>query len=208
METILHSQDIETADKRLQLIPDKIKGYATAQNSAAGGKMFPADHYTIAALSRTWTNLAAFNALLDLKNMSSLRTLARVQIDTLARYHAMWLVDCPHEFALTVMRGEHVGKIKDSSGKNMQDHYLINNLSKECPWLPDVYKNLCGYVHFSNVHIFTAVEKIDEDTIRFCLKGEDDDYPMSSWIEIRDCFSEATENLFRYVEGWIKTKMD
>jgi len=206
MKPPLHSKDIEIADRRLSTIPGQVKELARIQMSVADGKMFPADIYTIAALNRTWTNFEAFIALLELKNMSALRTLARVQIDTLARYHAMWLVDDPHEFALSVMSGERVDKIRDKNNKRMNDYYLVNSLSSDCHWLPEVYKNLCGYVHFSSSHISAAVEKINEDTIQFAISGDDERYPESSWIEIRDCFSETTDNLFRYISGWIKTK--
>jgi len=206
MKPPLHSKDIEIADRRLNCIPAQIKELAKAQMSVAEGKIFPADLYTIAALNRTWTNFEAFIALLELRNMSALRTLARVQIDTLARYHAMWLVDEPHELATRVMSGERIDKIKDKNNKRMNDFYLVNSLSSDCEWLPEVYKNLCGYVHFSSRHISAAVEKINEDTIHFNISGDDDRYPESSWIEIRDCFSESAENLFRYINGWVKTK--
>ena len=138
--------------------------------------------------------------------MSALRTLARVQIDTLARYHAMWLVDAPHEFASTVLSGGRVDKIRDKNNQRMSDYHLVNSLASDCEWLPDVYKNLCGYVHFSSSHLSAAVEKVNTDSIQFNISGADDRYLESSWIEIRDCFSETTENLFRYIYGWVKTK--
>jgi hypothetical protein len=75
------------------------------------------------------------------------------------------------------------------------------------PWLPEVYKQLSGFVHFSGSHVFASIASLDaEDGVSFHLSEFDLDYPEESWIELIDCFREATEILAHYLHGYARTK--
>ena len=137
--------------------------------------------------------------------MSAARSLLRIQVDTLIRYHAIWLVDQPHDFAADIMDGARIDKITDRDGNKMRDFYLINKLKNEYDWLPEVYSRLSGYVHFSGSHISSAVDQLNEKEIIFNI-SDTEKFPEISWIEAVDCFTECTLILFRYIYGWIKTK--
>lgn len=176
--------------------------------SADGGNMFPVDLLAIAAMKRTIGNTEGFVTLVESNNMAAARSLLRIQIDTFVRFSATWLVEKPHDFATDVIGGEHIRNIKDKNGKKMTDHYLVDLLSAEYPWLKKVYENLCGYVHFSGAHLSNAVQKLDSSkrTLTLHIGKEDTQYPERSWIEAVDCFTNSIYILFFYIDGYVKTK--
>jgi hypothetical protein len=81
-------------------------------------------------------------------------------------------------------------------------------LASEYSWLPTVYKNLSGYVHFSDQHLFSPVQDIDEETrsVQYVIHEKDKKYPEFSWVEVIGCFNESTDIFIKYLEGWIFTK--
>ena len=85
---------------------------------------------------------------------------------------------------------------------------LVNLRSAEYPWLPAVYKNLSGYVHFSGSHIYDSVANLGEEekTITFEASATDLNFPESSWVEILEYFREATAMLGKFLHGYWLTK--
>jgi hypothetical protein len=106
------------------------------------------------------------------------------------------------------MSGKQINHIKDSDGKQMRDAYLVEKLSQEYSWISDVYKNLSGYIHFSDSHLFGPVQRVDSETrsIEFAIQDEDTKYPEFSWLEVVDCMNESIDIFMKYLEGWIFTK--
>lgn len=205
MSQRIQSQSLASSIDSFDKIPDRIRELSKSLIKAANGKMFPVDFMTIAALKRTYGNHTGFKSLIKNSNMSAARSLLRIQVDTLIRYHAIWLVDQPHDFAADIMDGARIDKITDRDGNKMRDFYLINKLKNEYDWLPEVYSRLSGYVHFSGSHISSAVDQLNEKEIIFNI-SDTEKFPEISWIEAVDCFTECTLILFRYIYGWIKTK--
>lgn len=79
--------------------------------------------------------------------------------------------------------------------------------SRDWPWLPKVYENLCGYVHLSATHLFDAVASIDEGgQISLLVSDADADFPESSWLELIGCFREGTAMLIKFLNGYAITK--
>jgi len=98
--------------------------------------------------------------------------------------------------------------MKDSNGKHMRDAYLVKKLSKEYQWLPTVYSNLSGYIHFSDSHIFSSIEEVDSsnNSIKFAIEETDTKFSEFSWLELIDCFNVTIDIFIEYLEGWIFTK--
>jgi hypothetical protein len=171
-----------------------------------GSAIFPLDLLAYAALKRNIAISEAMSLVIAMWNMTTARTLLRVHIDTGLRFSAAWLVDDPQGFASKVVAGERIDKLKDKKGKLLRDAHLVEVRSMEYPWLPEVYKRLSGYVHFSGSHFHDTIESIDEDSISFDIRATDHKYPESSWVEVLDCFSEASSILAWYLRGYIETK--
>lgn len=204
----ISSKNLHEAILKLRSTESQVMELGKSMLVADGGNMFPVDLLAIAAIKRTRGNTEGFVALVETKNMAAARSLLRIQIDTFIRFSAVWFVKKPHDFATDVIGGKHIRNIKDQSGNKMTDGYLVEILTSDYPWLRDVYKNLCGYVHFSGAHLFNAVQSLDDNerTMTFHIAKEDIQYPEWSWTEVVDCFTNAIYILFYYIDGWIQTK--
>ncbi|WP_207393689.1 hypothetical protein, partial [Duganella aceris] len=134
-------------------------------------------------------------------------TLLRTHIDTALRFSAAWLVSEPHQFAIQVIGGTEIRKMKDRNGQLLTDKYLYECMSTERPWLPTVYKELSGYIHFSGSHVISSINSMDGDCrVSFLASEQDLDYPEESWLEAIGCFRESTEILVNYLHGYATTK--
>jgi hypothetical protein len=136
------------------------------------------------------------------------RALLRMHIDTALRFSAAWHVAEPHSFATDVLKGERIDKLKTRTGARLTDAHLVQLHKDKHPWLPAVYEHLSGYVHFSGAHISDAIEDLGEQdrTIQFLIADQDLKFPEFSWIEILECFREATSILGTFLQGWGATK--
>ncbi|MCG9665823.1 hypothetical protein L1D26_22495 [Vibrio mediterranei] len=202
------SESLQEALLKLRSTESQVMELGKCLFSAVGCNIFPVDLLAIAAMKRTSGNTEGFITLVESKNMAAARSLLRIQIDTFVRFSAAWLVDNPHDFASDVINGRHIRNIKDRNGNKMTDGYLVDILTSDYPWLKGVYKNLCGYVHFSEEHLFNAVQSLNDNerAMMFHIGKEDNQYPEYSWMEVVDCFTNAVHILFYYFDSWIKTK--
>src|SRR5690606_9283245 len=94
---------------------------------AAGGSMFPLDFLAWAAAKRTAALTHAFILLLEADNYSTAGALVRLQLDTALRFRAAWLVDDPHDFAMKVLSGTRVDRLRHRNGKRLTDSLLASD---------------------------------------------------------------------------------
>lgn len=174
----------------------------------AGADMYTLDFLVIGAVKRYLNNSAAFCLMIETRNMSCARALLRMHIDTALRFSAAWLVDDPQAFASKVLGGERIDKLKDKNGGKLSDAHLVKVHTMTYPWLPEVYKNLSSYVHFSASQIFDSVATLDENsrTVHFQISNKDVKFPEASWVELLQCFIEMAGMLEKYIEGYVVTK--
>jgi len=173
----------------------------------AGSPMFEFDLLAAAAVKRNISAASAMRLMVESWNMACARSLLRTHIDTALRFSAAWLVDDPQEFAKKMIDGERLDKMKDRNGAHLRDAHLVDSRKDEHPWLPEVYKNLSGYVHFSDAHVMDSVQSVnDHGKISILVSDVDLKFPESSWLEVIDCFRSATEMLATYLNGYAATK--
>lgn len=190
-------------DDRAALFQLHREGYAKP-----GAPIFPLDLLAMGAAKRAVSANSAFKQMIEAWNLTSARTMLRTHIDTGLRFSAAWLVDKPHDFATAVIAGERIDKMKDRDGKRLTDAHLVETRTEEYPWLPAVYKELSGYVHFSGSHVGASVDGLEKDDnlVSFLLSETDMKFPEFSWIEAIECFREATGMLAHFLEGYALTK--
>ncbi len=175
--------------------------------SADGGKLFPLDLLAGAAINRSLSNCSAFTLLVRENNYLAAASLVRLQIDSFLRFHAAYLVDDPSSFAISVLAGDEIRKLKDQTGAKMQDWYLAKSASSDFPWVERVYKATSGFIHLSEKHIFSTMQSVHEDRKISLYIGSDTSHiPNPLWVEMAEGFIAATDALFHYLEGWIFTK--
>ena len=112
-------------------------------------------------------------------------------------------------FALAVLEGQHINKMKDRDGHAMHDSYLVTKLAREYPWIKSVYEKTSNYIHLSNTHIFSmSVRRNHEDRSghRLAIGPRDKDIPDDIYLQAITTFRDSTGILARYIERWIFTK--
>jgi hypothetical protein len=173
-----------------------------------GSPMYPLDFLAFAAAKRHASTTSAFVTMIRSWNMVVARALLRMHIDTSLRFSASWHVDDPHKFATSVLKGERIDKMKTRAGQRLTDSHLVQLHKERHPWLPAVYEHLSGYVHFSGAHIADSIEGMGEEdrTVQFLISDQDLKFPEFSWVEILECFREATSILGTFLQGWGATK--
>lgn len=176
---------------------------------ADNGNFYPLDLLAFAAIKRSISLHSAMLSLIRDNNYFSAASLLRLQIDSCMRFYAVFLVDDPQDFATKVLAGEHIRKLKDRNGNKLTDAYLIDALSEHHKWVKNVYKTTSGFVHLSNKHLFSYVEKVNEEerSVSFVFGQEDKHIDDAFWIEMIDGFIDSTKALYRYLNVWYQKKM-
>jgi len=178
---------------------------------ADGGNFFPVDLLALAALNRSANLVLGFTSLIETQNFIAAAPLLRLQIDSCLRFYGVYLVDNPHKFAGAVLKGEQIRKIRDSKGNLMTDRYLVECVAKDFPWIVRVYERTSGYIHLSRVHIASIFgestkEELEERIAKIAIGPKGEFAKPEHYEEAVSAFIAATEALFHYVIGWVKTK--
>jgi hypothetical protein len=124
--------------------------------------IYPLDLLTNAIMDRSLSLIFGFTSQIRTNNYLCAAPLVRLHLDNLLRVYASYIVKDPHDFAMKVFKGQHVRNLKDQHGNRMTDKYLVEQLTKEYKWIENVYNETSGFVHFSNKHILSSSEIIDE----------------------------------------------
>lgn len=175
---------------------------------AYSGALYGLDMLAVGAIKRSMAHCSGFCMLIEKWNFVCAASIVRLQLDNALRFYAAFLVDKPHDFAVSVLGGTPIRKLRDRHGKFMRDDYLVECLSKEYPWIPRVYKETSGYIHLSEKHIFNAIAGVqDKDrSVKIEISSEDIDFPEWIYLEAIDAFVASTDIFLRYLKGWIFTK--
>lgn len=208
MTDLTHSKKVTVSLEELASDSQQLKRIMIELVSPPGSPMFPLDFLALAATKRHASTTSAFVSAINSWNMVVARSLLRIHIDTSLRFSAAWHVENPHEFSMEVLRGGRIDKLKTRSGDRLTDAHLVKLHTDKHPWLPNVYEHLCGYVHFSGSHIIDSINDLSggDRAIEFLISDQDRKFPDFSWLEVTECFREATGILETYLRGWGATK--
>lgn len=183
---------------------------------ADGGATYGLDLIATAAVKRSMALCSGYATLVRAQNYVCSVTFIRMQLDSCLRMYAAFIVDKPHELAIRVITdGVPIRKMRDREGNLMTDRYLVEKLTaadKDHEWVTRVYEATSGFIHLSDRHVFTVFDpgKIDSKkrTLSLVAGATDEHIPIELWIEQADGFLAATDLLFKYLVGWVRTKED
>ena len=175
---------------------------------ADGGAIYPFDLLANAAINRALALSSGFRTLILQRNLVCAGPLVRLQLDTSLRLFAGFIVEKPHDFAIKVLEGKHIRRMKDKDGNFMTDRYLVERLAKQYPWIEAVYERASDYVHLSGTHILSSVDIIDKQSGTIGIKASFLDKPFSDdiYTDAINAFRQCTRVIRIHVEGWILTK--
>ena len=218
METVeeIHSLQESMSDEVLKLLR-QLREYEELHLKlgkyllqAYDGAYYPLDILAVAAMNRSINLLDGFCDLLEKKNFIAAAPLVRLQLDNCLRFFAAFIVDEPHNFAISVLDGIPVRKLKDKEGQLMRDRYLAEQMSIEYPWILNVYEQTSGYIHLSEKHIFNSMTVGDEERgkakMKLKISREDSFVSDEVYKEAILSFKSATDVFFKYIHGWAYTK--
>jgi hypothetical protein len=195
---------------------DKLSGWVTrlpeiGMNTlgGAGAPMLVLDFVVIGAVKRSLSLASGLLAMLQAQNMVCSRALLRMQLDTISRLLAYTYVADPESMATAVIGGARLKKFKSQDGNALTDAYLIDRMSRDHPWVRNVYKVTSGYVHFSESQFFDSVHSMssdDERKMTLQVSHIDGKYPEESWVEVAACFNHLSEILLGVLASYQASK--
>lgn len=125
---------------------------------------FPQQHehernYILAAARRSLSLEMSIRQTIDSRNGQMAMTIVRLNLDTLARFYALYWADetkgmSAETFARDVAQGVTIKSMRFYGGKEKAtDQWLVQKIISLGNWLPKVYKATSGAIHFSDFHI-------------------------------------------------------
>ena len=129
-----------------------------------------------ASFKRTMSLLEGFTQSAQSRNAQSALVLLRAHLDTLMRFHGLWLVDDRESYFEAMCSGE-LRSQKTREGERMTDAVLHRELSRRYSGLSADYGLLSGLVHFS---AFAIVAPHHEYRSECGLRLDHNDWPNSA----------------------------
>ncbi len=196
--TSLEKKFIEESKNFLEIGMDKGKGGTLTL-----------DFYVSAIVHRSIHLMSGFLLLSKENNYIASVPLVRLQLDNCLRFFASTLVTDIDAFFLAFLSGEHIEYLKDHSGNEMRDSYLVKKLENLFPGILSLYKNTSGYIHFSNAHAIdqTNIPKNKERTIGIRI-GRYDMYPIDKKVDFAYNMLRISQILLYLVKSWTEEKAE
>ena len=192
--------------KALDRVERQLLDLAKAMLEAYDHALYGMDLLAVGTVNRALAHLAGFRMLIEKRNLVCAGSILRLQIDTALRFHAAFLVEKPHDFALAVLSGTPIRQMKDREGHKLTDRHLLEKLSAEAEWLPRVYRETSGYIHLSEKHLFSAFSPGEDGRVTMKMAAADKPLPDSIYLEAIDAFIATTGLFMKYLHGWGFTK--
>lgn len=176
--------------------------------SAADGALYSVDMFLAACMSRSYSITDGFLDAFDNWNVVVAAPLLRIQLDTLVRVSYTTRAPRSDEVASCILMGGEFRKLKDSEGKFLTDKRLGELASPHHPWVSAVYDATSGWIHLSPAHVFATWqlgETMEPDELGKLVGGtpiRPEQIPLSALEELIGAITQATAELFGYVELW------
>ncbi|MCL6103846.1 MAG: hypothetical protein M1292_15415 [Bacteroidetes bacterium] len=144
----------------------KIETKKIFENESNKGQLFKSSHFIFSVVNRAVALNRGFLQLTNLNNYLAAISLIRLQVDNCLRLYAMSLVDNPSSFYDSVLEGIEIGNLCDRDGKKMTDNHLATKIDTIFPEFKKLYKNTCGFIHFSHEHLYfnNKVKDLTDDS--------------------------------------------
>jgi hypothetical protein len=175
---------------------------------ADGGNLFGVDFVVLAVLQRSLSLIDGFTLMLERRNALCAAPLIRLQIDSLLRLYACWLVHDPHAIAEKLLRGVPLSKVRSRDGQGLTDAYLRRKACERYPWVTRVYEKTSGFIHLSAAHMIAPVTGVhpNERSLDMCVGSFAREWREDEMVEAIDASAEATNSLLHLCDSWVFTK--
>ena len=174
------------------------------------GRIFGVDPIVTGVINRSLSLIDGFTTMVEKQNVLCANALLRLQVDSIIRFYACWLVADPHSLLLPLLEDKPLYKIKSKDGKSLSDVYLRTEASKLYPWINSVYEKTSGFIHLSMPHILAPFAESDYSARPFIVSvgkpGLGRPWRGNEMTEAVEAFSEATNCILHLATSWLVTK--
>lgn len=168
------------------------------------------DIYVNGLLNRSVNLLRGFVSLMRDKNFIAAAPIVRLHLDSLLRLFAPQLINFNvDDFAMQVMKGISIRKIKDQENKNLTDSRLVEKLNQieGFDWVQNVYNTGNSFVHYSDQTIFASFKATGTDRIvNFTIGQHDEFIPINEKHGSVYWMIKITEGIIFLTQNWINQK--
>ena len=199
---------VAKCEKRLKDFIREILDVGKEMLSFGGGKLYTHDMFFIGVLNRSINLIDAILILTSRWNFVAAAPLIRLHLDTLLRLSYWRTIKNPDAFIRQILEGKQVNQIKDEEGIKLTEGRLREYTRSMFPQVDNVYKGTSRLIHFSDKHVFTCIEALDE-TGR--MAGFSIGKGSSKWREkdilyLLECAITITEAILSIGRGWVLEK--
>jgi hypothetical protein len=175
---------------------------------ADDGKVFPVDLVILAVIQRSLRLIEGFTFLLERQNVLCAVPLIRLQIDSIMRLYACWLVADYNTVASRLLDGASLRRLKSTDGHSLTDSYLRQKVSEVYPFVGSVYDKTSGFIHLSTPHMLSPVKSISNRQLSISVgcQSTGRQWTEDEMVEAIDGFAEATKSLLHLCHSWLVTK--
>jgi hypothetical protein len=113
------------------------------------------------ALQRSRDLLQAYTAMAGQRNITAASAIIRMQLDSVMRVNACFLVEDPLALWQLLKEGKPWSRLRSSEGRELRDVYLHEKLSERFPWASELYDRMSGFIHLSRPHLEAATSGED-----------------------------------------------
>jgi hypothetical protein len=117
----------------------------------------PIESIMAVALQRSRHLVEAYFLLFQAKNLTAASALIRMQLDSVMRVNACFLVSDPLDLWNALRAGEPWKNVRAKNNSELTDTYLHRQLSSKFEWASRVYQDMSGYIHLSRPHLQSTV---------------------------------------------------
>jgi hypothetical protein len=163
--------------------------------------------FILGVANRSYEIVDGYLDAFDKWNVYVAGPLVRLQLDNLVRVCYMAVYPNPHDLSMELLGGTEFRKLKHSDGEPLRDRKLVDLAEPMHPWMPPVYEAASGWIHLSPLH-FTSPLTLDEQkaTLGMEFPVRYERIPARFLGEMQDAMTQATEQLFGYIEMWEERK--
>jgi hypothetical protein len=171
------------------------------------GAVYKTDIFLFGVLNRSVNLVDAILVLTESWNFVAAGPLVRVHLDTLLRMSYLRATKDPENFAMEILRGKQVNKIRDEEGEELTDARLRYYAKKVFQQIDEVYRETSKLVHFSNKHVFTCITKVNDtgEFEAFIGKGSRK-WQERDILSLLECCVAITEAILAISRGWVLEK--
>ena len=158
------------------------------------------------ALQRSRHLFEAYSQLVRSRNLTASSALIRMQLDSVMRVNACFLVDDPMTLWECLKKDLPWSTVKSRDGSQLTDAYLHKQLSIRLDWATSVYTQMSGYIHLSRPHLESTVE--GEAFLGMVIRQDVAGSGVTDLEVGENCrlFVKVTKALFALCEGYSKSR--